>query len=327
MKPALEALKQKFKEQDEKKTEQGGKSKSFGDMYPFWNIDYGQEAEIRTLPYAGMPDDAMHPFIDKLEHVLSINGEDKKIPCLKMYGEECPICALSAKYYKAEGKTSTKGKYYWRDKKSLASVYVAQDPLPPNEETKENDQGKMKLAQLGNQLSGKYESRFKTLLAKDDIDDLPWSLDNGLNFIIIKEKKGEYDKYDTSSDFARKSSSLPKSFLETFEPVDLRKYLPVNPGLDKVQRMLDAHVTGSEYVDDSESSTKTEPETKIDSGVSEKTKHTTSEVRKETSKPEDDVVVVEDEKTVNKAVKSEDSDQSTEENDFLAKLRRRAGKE
>lgn len=319
MKPALEALKQKFKEQDDKKKEQGSGSKSYGDMYPFWNIDYGQEAEIRTLPYKDMPDDAMHPFIDKLEHVLSINGEDKKIPCLKMYGEECPICALSAKYYKSEGKTSTKGKYYWRDKKSLSSVYVVNDPLPPNEETKENDTGKVKLAQLGNQLSGKYEDSFKKLLAKGDIDDLPWSLDNGLNFLIIKKKSGDYDKYDASSDFARRSSALPKDFIESFEPVDLHKYLPTNPGLDKVQRMLDAHLTGSDY-EDEDTDKHDEPSQQDEEKPAKsanKPKETKASVKNESVSKED----AQPEK------ESEQSEEAQEENDFLAKLRRRAGKE
>ena len=334
MKPALEALKKKFKEQDEKKSDTGSRSKSFGDMYPFWNIEEGQEAIVRPIPYLNMPEDATNPFIDKLEHVLSINGEDKKIPCLRMYGEECPICALSAKYYAAEGKKSEKGKYYWRDKKSLASVYVVSDPLPPNEETKENDQGKLKLAQFGNQLSGKYEKRLKQLLAKDEIDDLPWDLENGLDFSIIKEMSGGYATYDTSSDFVRKSRSLPADFIASWEPVDLRKYLPANPGLDKVQRMLDAHLTGSEYVDDStddasktDTTSETKTETVAESKKAPATKVEKTEPKTETKVEKEETPVkteVKEEKVVAEKVTDSTPEEAGEEEDFLAKLRRRS---
>ena len=234
-----------------------------------------------------------------------------------MYGESCPICALSAKYYKAEGKESKKGKYYWRDKKSLASVYVSHDPLPPNEETNENDQGKLKVAQLGNQLSSKYETRFKALLADDEIDDLPWSLENGLDFNIIKEKQGKYDKYDGLSDFARKATSLPKDFISSFEPVDLTKYLPANPGLEKVQLMLDAHLTGSEYVDESKSN-------KTENSNSESEKEDVVKPKTETKTTKSEKKVVQEQEEVRSEETSEDED---DDGDFLAKLRRRsAGK-
>lgn len=333
MKPALAALLSKINANDEKKSN-AGHSNSNGPMFPFWTMEENQKAVVRVLPYKNMPDDATSPFIDKLEHVLSINGDNEKIPCIKMFGEDCPICALSAKFYKEEGKTSVKGKYFWRDKKSLASVYVVKDPRPVDETTKENDQGKLKLAQFGNQLASKYEKRLKALLTDEEIDDLPWDLENGLDFQIIKEMQGTYAVYDSSSDFVRKSSSLPADFLETFEPVDLTQYLPANPGLDKVQRMLDAHLTGGEFEDTDTETKSDKPEVEDAPAVTKKTTPKVAKapvVEQEEVEQEEEVAPVVAKvvkKTEAKAVvadpEPESSDDEDEDSDFLAKLKRRA---
>jgi hypothetical protein len=331
MKPKrdLSAIRSALKAKGEKKTT-GGNNRNFGDMYPFWNIEEGQKAIIRVLPYAGIEDDATNPFVDKLEHVISINGEDKKIPCLNMYGEKCPICALSAKYYKSDGKGSVKGKYYWRDKKSLASVYVVKDPLPVNEETGENDQGKQKIVQLGNQLSGKYEKAFIALLEDEDdpIDDVTWDLENGRNFAIVKDMKGEYANYESSSNFASKSTSLPAEFIESFEPVDLRKYLPENPGLEKVQRMLDAHLSGEDFEDDDKPvASKPKAEEAVETKPAA-TKTAKVKVVEQAEDSEEEEVPKTVKKTAAKPVveEAQDSvDEDGEEDDFLAKLKRRKG--
>lgn len=318
MNPKLEALKQKFKEKEEKKSE--GKSSNFGDYYPFWNMKPDEKSIVRTLPFKGMSDDDLLPFVDKLEHILSINGEDKKIPCRKMYGETCPICDLSAKYYKADGKGSEKGKYYWRDAKSLASIFVVKDPLPPNEETGENDEGKVKVVQLGYQIKNKYEKNLKTLLADGEIEDLPWDLRNGLNFKIVKDEQGGYANYGTSSSFANNSTSLPEDFIENFEPVDLRKYLPADPGLDKVQRMLDAHLTGGDYSEDeaNDSSDTKESKPKEESVKESKSEKETKSEKTASKSEAKSTAKVEEEQS--------EGDEGDDDDDYIAALKRRSKK-
>lgn len=324
MKPALEALKLKMKERDDKKAE-GGTSKTFGDMYPFWNMKFGEEAELRALPFKGMTADDLLPFVNKLEHVLSINGEDQKIPCRKMYGADCAICALSAKYYKSEGKTSEKGKYYYRDAKALCSVYIVNDPLPVNEETKENDQGKIKVVQLGYQISNKYDSRLKALLNKGELDDLPWDLRDGLNFAIAKTKQGEFANYGTDSDFVRRSSSLPEDVIENFEPVDLSKYLPADFGAEKVQRMLDAHLTGEDYEEDNGEDGQKPEQEKEKPKADPKPESKKSEPVEESAKPKADKEETKAaEKPSEESTESEDEDA---EDDYIAMLKRRSKKD
>lgn len=323
----LDNIKNKLKQEEQAKKEKNSNGRGNSDLYPFWNIEIGDEnkAVVRIVPHAGMEQDSIDPFVYKLEHVLSIGGKDHKIPCIKMYDEECPICELSRKYYAA--RDEEKGKYYYRDKKALASAYIVKDPLPVNEETEENDEGKLKVVQLGNQLATRYDSRWRQLLKDDELSDLPWSLTDGINFNIVKVMKGKFANYEVESDFARKSSSLPEEFLETFEPVDLTKFLPKNPGLDKVKRMLDAHLTGDDFEDGDKSDTSGDASSNsaeaqdLDAKLANLAKSRKNEkVVKETTKE----VVKEEVKVESQSVDSDGDDDDDDDDDFIERLKRRA---
>jgi len=323
----LDAIKNKLKKEEADQKEKGqGKSKTFGDMYPFWNIQEGLEhaATIRVLPHKGMEDDSTDPFIYKYEHILSIGGKDVKFPCPKTFDEDCPVCALSAKYYAA--KDEDKGRYYWRDKKAIASVFVVKDPLPANEETGETEEGKLKIVQFGNQLANRYSSRWKALLPAGRMDDLPWDINGGYDFSIVKVMKGKFANYEVDSDFERDPSALPEDFLESFNPVDLTQYLPQNPGVDKVKRMLDAHLTGEDYVEekgDGEGSDepKTTAKTTSKDAVKEAVAAKKAAAAKAAPKQEPEPVVEEAEEVVDAEEAEETSD---EDDDFLERLKRRA---
>ena len=69
--------------------------------YPFWNMKNGESATVRFLPDANQ-DNPYGFLVERLTHVLEINGERKTVPCLHMYGEDCPICAVSKAYYDDE---------------------------------------------------------------------------------------------------------------------------------------------------------------------------------------------------------------------------------
>lgn len=326
----LDAIKNKLKKEEAEQKEKGsGKSKTFGDMYPFWNIQEGLEhaATIRVLPHKGMEDDSTDPFIYKYEHILSIGGKDVKFPCPKTFDEDCPVCALSAKYYAA--KDEDKGRYYWRDKKAIASVYVVKDPLPVNEETKENDEGKLKIVQFGNQLANRYSSRWKALLSAGRMDDLPWETNGGYDFIISKVMKGKFANYEVDSDFDRDATTLPEDFLDSFERVDLKQYLPANQGVDKVKRMLDAHLTGEDYVEekgegsegseDEPKATKATSKDAVKEAVAAKKAAATKTVAKQEPEP-----VAEEAEAEDESEGESEGEGSDEDDDFLERLKRRA---
>jgi hypothetical protein len=238
----IELLKQKIKEEKTRKENGGGNFNS--DIYPFWQMAIGDEARVRILPDLNEDNEFVF-FVDRLEHKISINGEDKRIPCRSMHGEDCPICDLSRKYYKEEGKGSKNGKYYYRTKTSLVRVLVLEDPLDPNKDTGETFAGKVLNTQFGYQLMEKIKNE----ISKDDLGDFT-DLNDGYDFIISKTAQGEYGTYSVGSGFARRPSAIAKDLQKSVELVDLSTLLPKDPGFEKVYNMLQAHLTGEEYVEE-----------------------------------------------------------------------------
>lgn len=239
---SFKELKERFKKQQEEK-KKGGNNFTNSDIYPFWQMNDGEEAIVRILPDANT--DNPNPFpisVEYKEHNISVNGKDIKIPSLENWGENDPIAELSQKYYKAGDKE--KGKYYWRDKVNLLRALIIKDPLPPDETTGEKAEGKVKRLRFGFQL-------METLLAQiasDDIENEPWDLENGFNFKIKKTAQGNgKSSYAIGSGFVRNASSIKDYNIEL---IDLKELLPANPGRDKVQRLLDSHLTGSDYTED-----------------------------------------------------------------------------
>ena len=231
---------QKFlKERQEKKE----KSNNYdSDIYPFWQMDTGESAIVRILPE--IDESNPFPFIEKLEHKLSVNGKTRKMPCPSMYGNPCPICDLSRQYY--DTKDEDNGKYYYRDSVHLCKALILSDPLPVNVSTGENFEGKVATLQLGYQIMEKIIEQLTTFFDPDD-EVCPWDMQEGFNFIIKKTKQGkDYPKYDIGSTFERRSSPIPAKYLKSIELVSLESLLPAEPEFDKVNAFLDSHLSGTE---------------------------------------------------------------------------------
>jgi hypothetical protein len=213
--------------------------------YPFFNMKTGEQATVRFLPDANA-DNPLGFLVEKLTHVLEINGERKTVPCLRMYGEDCPICAVSSAYYKAEDKVN--GKKYWRKKSHLAQALVVEDPMPADEQTGETHEGKVRFLNLGYQVYNVIKDAFES----GELDDVPFAFEGGCNFILKKTQQGEYPAW-TMSKFARSESDLTAEEIEIAEEgmIDLSTLLPKNPGREKVEAMLEAALSGAEYVEPS----------------------------------------------------------------------------
>jgi hypothetical protein len=212
--------------------------------YPFWNMPDGTRCVIRFLP--DLNDDNPRGFlVEKVVHSLEINGKKQKIPCLSMYGEACPICELSQKYYKE--KDEVNGKLYWKNKQYLAQAIVVEDPIPADE-TGEKHEGKVRMIALGYQIFKIIKASF----ADDELEGVPYDIEEGHDF-IIRKTAGKYADYTTGTKFMNKSRALNAEELVAAEEgmVDLATLLPKHPGLEKVQAMLDAHRNGTAYTDDS----------------------------------------------------------------------------
>jgi hypothetical protein len=215
--------------------------------YPFWNMKAGQRAIIRFLPDAnsGNPRGFL---VEKVFHNLNINGQKRTVPCLSMYGEDCPVCKISQDYYKV--KDEVNGKKYWRKKQYIAQALVVEDPLDADKETGENHAGKVRYIALGYQLYNIIKEAFAS--EDDPLDDVPYSFEGGYDFIIKKTQQGEYSTYTMGTKFQSRQRSLTEDELvvvtdENGGMIDLATLLPKNPGLEKVQGMLNADLNGEDY--------------------------------------------------------------------------------
>jgi len=239
---SLEQLKNAFK----KPESEGSRPNNY---YPFWNIEDGQQAVVRFLPDKSNTN-PLGFLVEKLMHTLDINGEKKSTACLKMYGEDCPVCKVSSAYYKQEDKVN--GKKYWRKKQHIAQALIIEDPLKADETTGETHQGKVRFLALGYQLFNVIKEAFES----GDLDDVPYSVDGGYDFVIKKSKQGEYLTYGVGSRFRPKSRALTQAEKDVVEDqmIDLSTLLPANPGEDKVAGMLTAALNGTTYNGDESSS-------------------------------------------------------------------------
>ncbi len=242
----LEQLKAQYAKEDNKDSRPSN-------YYRFWDMKYGESATVRFLPDKN-EDNPLGFMVEKLMHNLEINGERRNVPCLKMYGQDCPICRVSSAYYKEEGKGSENGKKYWRNKQHIVQALIIEDPLPVNSETGENSEGKVCYLNLGYQIY----SVIKEALTSGDLDAIPYDYEDGFDFVIKKTQQGDNAKYDVGSNFARRSTSLTEDEISFVgeELVDLSTLIPQEPDEEKIDAMLNAALTGDYYDDGSGSGNK-----------------------------------------------------------------------
>lgn len=243
---SFKELQEQFKKQQEERKNRENRFVN-SDIYPFWQMEDGEECIVRILPDKNEENPNPFPIsIPYLEHTLTIDGRDRRIPSLVNWGETDPIAELSQKYYREEGRDSVNGKKYWRKKIDLLRAVIIKDPLNP-EGSEENVEGQVKTLRFGFQLMAVLNEA----IASPDMDVEPWDLENGYNFVIKKTAQGKGNStYAIGSGFVRRPSDIT-DMISDDDIIDLRTLLPANPGLTKVQRMLDAHLTGS-ALDDNE---------------------------------------------------------------------------
>jgi hypothetical protein len=179
-------------------------------------------------------------LVENLAHELVINGKREKVPCLKMYGEECPICALSQNYYdeKSADHNEQLGKKYYRKKSYIGQVLVMETPL-------EHDQDQLvKLIEFGPAVFKQIQAAFQS----GDLEEAPFELKGGYNFRIKKTKNGEYASYTTSS-FAPKQTDVGDDVIERLELFNLADYRTARVTRDVLEAMLIADQTGQAYGD------------------------------------------------------------------------------
>lgn len=231
----LAALRAAFAPKD--KT-QGPKGPS--NYFPFFQMEEGDQSTVRFLPDLNA-DNPLGFLVPKHTHILKINGRDRSVPCLKMYGHDCPICKVAAAYYNAGDRTN--GQRYYRKVQHLAQVLVMQTNLVP-QDPNDNYNGTVRLAQISPQL---YKVIQEAVMS-GDLDEPPHDYEFGTNFIIKKDKQGDYPTYSFSK-FAKRESALSDDEIQYVKTQmkDLSSLLPNEPPLEEVEALLEAEMTGGQY--------------------------------------------------------------------------------
>ena len=227
MKRSLEALKASFTQKT------GGGDPSWKLFYPFWKMEEGSTAVVRFLPDLD-EENSLGFLVENLNHELVVNGEKKKVPCLSMYGESCPICELSRKYYDEENEAM--GKKYYKKRGYIGQVIVIESPI-------EHDQSQLvKLIEFGPKIFKIIQAAFQS----GDLEEAPFELKGGYNFRIKKTKSGQYADYGTSS-FAPKQTDLDDSIIERIDLYDLKTFRTKQMDRATLEAMLIADQTGKAF--------------------------------------------------------------------------------
>lgn len=239
----LAALRAQFSKNTQENSERGPSN-----YYPFWDMETDQRVVIRFLP--DLNEDNPRLFmVEKAQHKLTINGKTQNVPCLSMYEDagDCPACRVSRDFYKE--KDETNGKAYYKKRQYIAQALVIEDPLPPGPDG-QTHQGKVRVFSINRQIYDIIKNAFAD--QDDPLENLPYDFDNGYDFVIKKTEQGKYASYVTGTKFIMRPRALTDAERLAAEEgmVDLATLLPKNPGVDKVERMVNAALTGGDLDDD-----------------------------------------------------------------------------
>lgn len=220
-----------------KTSSEGGGNQTWKLFFNFWKAPVDTVSTVRFLPDLD-EENPMGFLVENLAHELVINGKREKVPCLKMYGEDCPICTLSQKYYdeKSPDHNEALGKKYYRKKSYIGQVLVVETPI-------EHDQEQLvKLIEFGPKIFKQIQASFQS----GDLEEAPFELKGGYNFRIKKSKSGEYADYGTSS-FAPKQSDVSDDIIEAMTLYKLSDYRTPRITREVMEAMLLADQTGSSF--------------------------------------------------------------------------------
>ena len=202
---------------------------SDGAIYPHWKMDEGASCSLRFLPDA----DSNNSFfwIERQVIKLPFNGVKGdpnvrqvtvQVPCVEMFGENCPVLAEVRPWYKDETLKEMANKY-WKKRSYIFQGFVRQNPIG-EDSTPANPIRRFVI-------SPQIFQTIKSSLMDPEIEELPTDVMRGLDFNIRKTTKGQYADYSTSS-WSRKESALTdveQAAIEAHGLFNLADFLPKKP--------------------------------------------------------------------------------------------------
>ena len=226
---------------------------SDGAIYPHWKMDEGALASVRFLPDADTGNSFF--WIERQVIKLPFNGVKGdinskqvtvQVPCVEMFGENCPVLAEVRPWYKDETLKEMANKY-WKKRSYLFQGFVRQNPIG-EDETPANPIRRFVI-------SPQIFQTIKSSLMDPEMEELPTDYMRGLDFNFKKTTKGQYADYSTSS-WSRKESALTEveqAAIEAHGLFNLADFLPKKPSeaeLRVIKEMFEASVDGRPYDND-----------------------------------------------------------------------------
>ena len=247
---SLSEIRARIAAQENKSQNKNSTSQGDGSTYPHWNMDEGTTAVLRFLPDADPKNEFF--WVERQIIKLPFNGVkgdtnvkriEVQVPCVEMYGDNCPILAEVRPWYKDESLKEMANKY-WKKRSYLFQGFVRQNPIG-DDKTPANPIRKFII-------SPQIIPIIRTGLMDPEMVELPTDYQRGLDFNIRKTSKGGYADYSTSN-WARRESALTEAeqaAIEAHGLFNLSEFLPKKPSeaeLRVIKEMFEASVDGRPY--------------------------------------------------------------------------------
>jgi len=236
---------------ENKNQNKGSNTQSDNAIYPHWNIDEGTTATVRFLPDAD-PNNTFF-WIERQVIKLPFNGVKGdntmknvtvQVPCVEMYGDNCPILAEVRPWYKDESLKELANKY-WKKRSYIYQGFVRQNPIG-DDVTPTNPIRRFVV-------TSQIQTIIKASLMDPEMEELPTDYIRGLDFNVRKTPgKGGFAEYTTSS-WARKETPLTEAEMAAIDAhrlYSLADFLPKKPSeaeLRIIKEMFEASVDGRPY--------------------------------------------------------------------------------
>ena len=250
---SLAEIRARIAEQENKTQNKGQNTQSDNAIYAHWNMDEGSSATIRFLP-DGSSDNTFF-WVERQIIKLPFNGVKGdpnvkqitvQVPCVEMYGDNCPVLAEVRPWYKDDTLKELANKY-WKKRSYIYQGFVRQNPIG-DDSTPANPIRRFII-------SPQIQTVIKGSLMDPEIEELPTDYVRGLDFNIKKTSKGGYADYSTSN-WSRKESPLTEAeqaAIEAHGLFNLADFLPKKPSeaeLRVIKEMFEASVDGRPYDND-----------------------------------------------------------------------------
>jgi hypothetical protein len=250
---SLAEIRARLAAQENTNQNNGPRTQSDNAIYPHWNISEGATATVRFLGDA----DTNNPYFWAERQVIKlpfngVKGDPNvkqivvQVPCVEMYGDNCPVLAEVRPWYKDDTLKDLASKY-WKKRTYLYQGFVRANPMG-DDQTPTNPIRRFVI-------SPQIQTVIKASLMDPELEELPTDYQRGLDFNIKKTSKGGYADYSTSN-WARKESPLTEAELAAIDAhglFNLSDFLPKKPSeaeLRIIKEMFEASVDGRPYDND-----------------------------------------------------------------------------